>query len=376
MSLTNAELLRYSRQLILPEIGRAGQQRLKDSSVLVVGAGGLGSPAALYLAAAGIGSLGLVDADVLELSNLHRQILHGTGGLGRRKAETAAARLRDLNPDTRVEAFDTRLDSSNALELVRRFDLVVDGSDNFPTRYLVNDACVLSGRPYVYGAIFRFDGQVSVFGAPDGPCYRCLFREPPPPGLVPACDIAGVLGVLPGVIGSLQALEALKMLLGIGSPMISRLMCFNALDLEFRELALSRDPDCPVCGEHPTVRELIDYDEFCGTKSDPPPGPEISVEELSDALNGNGDLVLVDVREGPEWEICRLEGSVLVPLGQLTTRLQEFDPASDIVVVCHRGVRSLRAQKMFEEAGFSRVRSLRGGLEEWAQRIDPRMPRY
>jgi len=376
VTLSNEELLRYSRQLILPEVGKAGQQRLKDSRVLVIGAGGLGSPAALYLAAAGIGKLGLVDSDAVELSNLHRQVLHGTGGLGHHKVESAAERLRDLNPQVRVETFDVRLHSDNAFGILDGFDLVVDGSDNFPTRYLVNDACVLSGKPYVYGAIFRFDGQVSVFAAQGGPCYRCLFREPPPPGLVPACDIAGVLGVLPGVIGSLQALEAIKLLLGIGSPMVSRLLCFNALSMDFRELSLSRDPECPVCGTHPTVTELIDYEAFCGTTTDPPPGPEISVDELSQALSTNGQLVLVDVREEPEWEICRLEGSALVPLGQLAGRLEEFNRSSQIVTVCHHGVRSLRAQRMFQDAGFSHVRSLRGGIEEWARRIDPGMPRY
>jgi adenylyltransferase/sulfurtransferase len=374
--LEHDELLRYSRHLTLPEIAEVGQRRLKGARVLVVGAGGLGSPAAMYLAAAGIGTLGLVDFDRVDETNLQRQILHGTRSIGAPKLASAADRLTDLNPHVHVETFDTRLTSANAFDVLRGYDVIVDGSDNFPTRYLINDACVLSGTPYVYGAIFRFDGQASVFG-PGGPCYRCLFRDPPPPGLVPSCAEAGVLGVLPGVIGSIQALEAIKLIVGTGTTLVGRLLLFNALQLEFRELALKRDPACPVCGEAPTVRELIDYDAFCGVTSDGrEPALEVSPEEVARARRANPNLVLLDVREPWEYRIGHIDRSVLVPLGVLPQRLSELQCEGDMVTVCHHGVRSLRAAQLLRAAGFGNVRSLRGGVAAWADQIDPTMPRY
>jgi adenylyltransferase/sulfurtransferase len=375
--LSNEEILRYSRHLILPQVAGPGQHRLKQSRVLVVGAGGLGSPAALYLAAAGVGALGVVDCDVVEPTNLHRQVLHGTDAVGRRKVASAADRLRDLNPHVEVEAFDTRLTSENALEVVRSYDVVVDGSDNFPTRYLVNDACVLTGTPDVYGAIFQFDGQVAVFAAQGGPCYRCLFREPPPPDLVPSCDVAGVLGVVPGVVGSLQALEAIKLVLGIGTPLVGRLLLFDGLDLGFRELEVRRDAECPVCGDHPTVTELIDYEAFCGVGRDALPAvPEITVEELAHAREAHDGVMVVDVREPLEWKICHLEGSTLIPLGDLAQRSDELRRDADIVMVCHYGDRSARAVAVLREAGFERVRNLKGGVDEWARQVEPGMARY
>jgi adenylyltransferase/sulfurtransferase len=376
--LSHEETLRYSRHLILPEVGVAGQERLKRTRVVVVGAGGLGSPAALYLAAAGVGTLGLVDFDVVDETNLQRQVIHGTGGLGTSKVQSAAARLAELNPHVHLELFDRRLTSGNAMDILREFDLVVDGSDNFPTRYLINDACVLLGMPYVYGAIFRFSGQVSVFAASGGPCYRCLFRDPPPPGLVPSCDEAGVLGVLPGVIGSIQGLEAIKLILGQGETLVGRLLLFEALRSEFRELAVRRDPACPVCGDRPTVHQLIDYDAFCGAGVQPPPDEtlEVSVERVAREVTENPELLLVDVREPPEWEVCRIAGSVLIPLGQLGERLEELDRGREVVTVCHHGNRSLRAVELLKRRGFPKVRSMRGGLAAWADEVDPAMPRY
>ena len=376
-SLNRAELLRYSRHLILPEVGESGQRRLKAGRVLVVGAGGLGSPAAMYLAAAGVGRLGLVDFDQVDETNLHRQILHGTSAVGAPKLESARRRLHDLNPHVDLETFDTRLTSANALDILRGYDAIVDGSDNFPTRYLVNDACVLLGIPCVYGAIFRFDGQASVFGAPEGPCYRCLFRDPPPPGLVPSCEEAGVLGVLPGVIGSIQALEAIKLLTGAGTTLAGRLLLFNALKLEFRELSLRRDPDCPVCGTAPTVRELIDYEAFCGvSEGDGVKAIEVSPEDLAQERKGNPDLVVLDVREPWEYRIGHIDRSVLIPLGLLPQRLSELECGGGVVAVCHHGVRSLRAAELLRSAGFTQARSLRGGVAAWADRVDPTMARY
>ncbi len=341
--------------------------------MLLVGAGGLGSPAALYLAAAGIGSLGIVDADRVDLTNLQRQVLHGTAAVGRGKTDSARERLHDLNPHVDVIPHAVRLTSENALDLLGGYDIALDGSDNFPTRYLVNDASVLLGKPYVYGSIFRFDGQVSVFGAPDGPCYRCLFSEPPPPDLVPNCAEAGVLGVLPGLVGSLQALEAIKWILGIGESMVGRLLLVDALRMRFREIALRKDPECAVCGPNRTVTRLIDYEAYCGTGTGVAQS-EVSVDELRRGLDSPGTLV-VDVREPWEWEIARIEGSRLVPLGELPRRLAELDPHAEIVTVCHKGKRSIMAQQLLQGAGF-RARSLAGGIDAWAVEAQPGMARY
>jgi len=375
--LSHEEILRYSRHLILPDVGVEGQQKLKAARVLLVGAGGLGSPAALYLAAAGVGTLGLVDFDVVDKTNLQRQILHGTSTVGVSKLESATARINDLNPNVRVETFETRLTSENALDIIREFDIVADGTDNFPTRYLVNDACVLLDKPNVYGSIFRFEGQASVFYARRGPCYRCLYSEPPPPGLVPSCAEGGVLGVLPGIIGSIQAMETIKLILGAGQPLIGRLVLFDALKLQFRELKLEKDPDCPVCGSHPTVTELIDYQAFCGIGAEPSyDGAEITAQELRDEWRGNPDLVVIDVREPHEHEIAHIDGAVLVPLGELPDRLGELDGHQEIVTHCHHGARSLKALEILKAAGFSKVRSLRGGIDAWAVNVDPSLPRY
>jgi sulfur-carrier protein adenylyltransferase/sulfurtransferase len=377
--LSHAELIRYSRHLVLPEFGVAGQQRLKAARILIVGAGGLGSPAALYLAAAGVGTLGLVDWDVVDRSNLQRQVLHGTQMVGQTKLDSARARLADLNPHVQLETISARLTSANALDVLRGWDVVLDGSDNFPTRYLVNDACVLLGIPGVYGAVLRFEGQVSVFDARRGPCYRCLFREPPPPALVPSCAEGGVLGVLPGIIGSLQALEAIKLVTGVGTPLVGRLLLFDGLKLEFREIVLSKDPDCAVCGPHPSVTQLIDYEAFCGvgngggTTRD---GWEIGPIELRTERRRNEQLVLLDVREPFEWDIAHIEGARLIPLGQLPARLRELDGHADIVAYCHHGMRSLRAVEVLRAAGFPKVRSLAGGIDAWSQETEPNVPRY
>jgi molybdopterin/thiamine biosynthesis adenylyltransferase/rhodanese-related sulfurtransferase len=376
--LGHEEILRYSRHLILPEVGIEGQRRLRNARVLLIGAGGLGSPAALYLAAAGVGVLGLVEFDTVDLTNLQRQILHGTGSLGAPKLESAEARLRDLNPHVIVQGFPTRLTSGNALEILRDFDVIVDGSDNFPTRYLVNDACVLLGKPNVYGSIFRFEGQASVFDARRGPCYRCLYADPPPPGAVPSCAEGGVLGVLPGIIGSIQALEAVKLIVGAGDSLVGRLLLFDGLRLRFRELALRKDPDCPACGVHPTLKGLIDYEAFCGVGSpQATSGPEIDVKDLHREWRQEGrPLCVLDVREPHEWEIVHLEGARLVPLRDLPARLGEIDPQADIVTYCHHGVRSHQALELLRGAGFGKVRSLAGGIDAWACEVDPGMPRY
>jgi sulfur-carrier protein adenylyltransferase/sulfurtransferase len=377
--LSPAETLRYSRHLILPDIGLAGQERLKAARVLLIGAGGLGSPAALYLAAAGVGTIGLVDWDVVDVTNLQRQILHGTSDVGRPKLDSARARLRDLNPHVQVETFAVRLASDNALDIVGRFDVVVDGSDNFPTRYLVNDACVLLGKPNVYGSIFRFDGQASVFDARVGPCYRCLFADPPPPDLVPSCAEGGVLGVLPGIIGSIQALETIKLIVGVGETLVGRLLLFDARKLQFRELTLTRDPECPVCGTHPTVTALIDYEAFCGVgdgEGGTGDGLEIAAAELKREWRANPDLVVLDVREPHEYEIARIAGARLIPLSELPGRLRELDGRAEIVTHCHRGVRSLQALALLKGAGFSNVRSLQGGIDAWSVAVDPEVPRY
>jgi sulfur-carrier protein adenylyltransferase/sulfurtransferase len=376
--LSHAEVLRYSRHLLLPEVGMAGQRRLKSARVLTIGAGGLGSPLSLYLAAAGVGTIGIVDFDVVDLTNLQRQIVHGTSTLGRPKLESAAARLQDVNPNVTVERHETRLTAANALEIIQEYDIIVDGSDNFPTRYLVNDACVLLGKPNVYGSIFRFEGQASVFYAAEGPCYRCLYSEPPPPGLVPSCAEGGVLGVLPGIIGSIQALETIKWIIGAGDSLVGRLLLFDALKLRFRELQLRKDPACPICGANPTIRELIDYEAFCGIGAEPAyEGPEISAEDLRrEMLEKGSSLVLIDVREPHEWDIAHIEGARLIPLGQLPERLGELDGHAEIVTQCHHGARSMKALALLKGAGFNRVRSLAGGIDAWADRVEVGMPRY
>ena len=379
LPLSHEELIRYSRHLVLPAIGLEGQELLKAARVLIVGAGGLGSPAALYLAAAGVGTLGLVDWDVVDRSNLQRQILHGTGMVGRPKLDSARARIADLNPHVRLETIPARLTSANALDILGGWDVVLDGSDNFPTRYLVNDACVLSGRPNVYGAVLRFEGQVSVFDARQGPCYRCLYREPPPPELVPSCAEGGVLGVLPGIIGSLQALEAIKLVTGVGVSLVGRLLLFDGLKLQFREIALTKDPDCAVCGPHPTVTRLIDYEAFCGTGDEgrgTGDGWAIGPAELRAEHRRNPNLVLLDVREPFEWDIAHINGARLIPLGQLPARLQELNGHDDIVAYCHIGARSARAAEILRAAGFSKVRSLEGGIDAWSREVEPNLPRY
>jgi molybdopterin/thiamine biosynthesis adenylyltransferase/rhodanese-related sulfurtransferase/molybdopterin converting factor small subunit len=376
--LSHAEVLRYSRHLLLPEVGVEGQRKLKAARVLTIGAGGLGSPLSLYLAAAGVGTIGIVDFDVVDLTNLQRQIVHGTSTLGHSKLESAKARLTDLNPNVSVETHEGRLTSENALDLIREYDIVVDGTDNFPTRYLVNDACVLLGKPNVYGSIFRFEGQASLFYAKEGPCYRCLYSEPPPPGLVPSCAEGGVLGVLPGIIGSIQALETIKWIIDAGDTLIGRLVLFDALKLRFRELKLRKDPNCPICGDHPTIHELIDYQAFCGIGAEPDySGLEIAVEEFAQEREAKGDdLVLIDVREPHEWEISHIDGARLIPLSQLPDRLGELDGHSEIVTHCHHGARSMKALEILRGAGFGKVRSLAGGIDAWAERIEPGMARY
>ena len=379
-SLSAAELLRYGRHLVLPEVGLEGQQRLKASSVLIVGAGGLGSPLALYLAAAGVGRIGLVDFDVVDASNLQRQVLYGTSDVGRPKLEAARERIADLNPGVSVELHAAALDRTNAFDILGRYDVIADGTDNFPTRYLVNDACVLLGKPNVYGSIFRFEGQVSVFDASSGPCYRCLYPEPPPPGLVPTCAEGGVLGVLPGVIGVMQGVEVIKLLLGIGEPLIGRLLVYDALGARVRELKLRRDPACALCGERRSIFALVDYDSFCGLKPHEQAvamaqQAELTVRELQPKLAG-GEVLLVDVREPHEARIAVIEGAKLIPLGSLSERAGELDREAEIVLYCHHGVRSLRALEMLRGAGFTRLRSLRGGIDAWSRDIDPRVPRY
>ena len=377
--LSKEEIERYSRHLIIPEFGMQGQRRLRKSSVLCIGTGGLGSPLTLYLAAAGIGRLGLVDFDVVDATNLQRQILHGTGDIGRSKLDSARDSIRDINPHVQVDTYNTRISAENAMDLIAPYDLVVDGTDNFPTRYLVNDACVLLDKPNVYGSIFRFDGQASLFHAKHGPCYRCLYPEPPPPGLVPSCAEGGVLGILPGIIGVIQATEAIKWLTGIGDPLIGRLLTFNALSMTFREFKLRKDPDCPLCGDQPTITELVDYDEFCGIGGGTEllsAIEEVSPRELKAEIQAGRSHLLLDVREPHEFEICRLADGMLIPLGQLEARLGELDRAADIVVYCRSGARSAQAVKMLEAAGFDRVRNLVGGTLAWADQVDPHMPKY
>ncbi len=378
--LTAEELQRYARHLTLPNVGIEGQRRLKAARVLLVGLGGLGSPAALYLAAAGVGTLGLVDSDTVEFSNLQRQVLHSTKDVGRPKVQSARDRIVAANPGVDVTTHDARLTSSNALSILADYDVVVDGSDNFPTRYLVNDACALLGKPDVYGSIHRFEGQVSVFWAARGPCYRCLYRDPPPPELVPSCEEGGVLGVLPGIVGTLQAAEAIKLILGVGEPLVGRLLVLDVLAMRFRELALTKDASCPLCGERPTVRSLIDYDAFCGAAAPQSPREpmtmELSATALKEELARGTRIVLLDVREPWECELCLIEGSVPVPMGELPERLEELDKSATIVTICHKGSRSLQAARFLKASGFADARSLRGGVESWAVNVDPGMTRY
>jgi molybdopterin/thiamine biosynthesis adenylyltransferase/rhodanese-related sulfurtransferase/molybdopterin converting factor small subunit len=386
-ALNAEEFKRYSRHLILPEIGLDGQKKLKAASVLCIGAGGLGSPVAMYLAAAGIGRIGIVDFDVVDFSNLQRQIIHGTPDVGRSKLLSAKESIQALNPHVQVDTYETALSSQNAIELFEPYDVIIDGTDNFPTRYLVNDACVLTGKPNAYGSIFRFEGQASVFATKDGPCYRCLYPEPPPPGLVPSCAEGGVLGVLPGIIGVIQATEALKLIVGVGEPLIGRFLIYDALKMRFRELKLRKDPDCPVCGTHPTVKQLIDYEQFCGVRPEPASAPaavsaggaaewEITPVELKKRLDAGDEVVIVDVREPNEYQINRIPGSVLIPLGELPRRYQELDPDREIVLHCKMGGRSAKAQDFLRTVGFNRTKNLRGGVLSWIDQVDPSQPKY
>ena len=378
-ALNNEEILRYSRHLIMPEVGMAGQQKLKAARVLCIGAGGLGSPLALYLAAAGVGTLGLVDFDVVDFTNLQRQIIHTVNDVGRPKLDSAEEKLGAINPLVNVYKFETRLNSANALDIFRNFDIIADGTDNFPTRYLVNDACVLSGKPNVYASIFRFEGQASVFATEQGPCYRCLYPEPPPPGLVPSCAEGGVLGILPGLLGVIQATEVIKLILGSGEPLIGRLLLVDALGMRFRELRLRKNPDCPVCGTNPTVRELIDYNQFCGIRGEEAPAtssvPEIRPEELKARLDAGNDIFILDVREPHEYQICDI-GGYLIPLGDLPARMNELDSSREIVAHCRSGVRSAKAVALLRQSGFSKVKNLAGGILAWSDKVDPSLPKY
>jgi len=378
-ALSNDEILRYSRHLIMPEVGMEGQLKLRAAKVLCIGAGGLGSPLAMYLAAAGVGTIGIVDFDVVDFTNLQRQIIHSTADVGRKKLDSAAETIEGINPFVKVRKFETRLSSENALELFRDFDVIVDGTDNFPTRYLVNDACVLTGKPNVYGSIFRFEGQASVFATKEGPCYRCLYPEPPPPGLVPSCAEGGVLGILPGLVGVIQATEAIKLVLGAGEPLIGRLLLVDALGMSFRQLKLKKNPDCPVCGKNPTITKLIDYQEFCGIrgeeKSVTSAVPEMQPAELKQRLDHGDDLFVLDVREPHEYQICNLGGH-LIPLGDLPTRVHELDSSREIVAHCKMGGRSAKAVDFLRQAGFKKVWNLAGGINAWAEKVDPKVPKY
>jgi adenylyltransferase/sulfurtransferase len=381
-ALSNEEVLRYSRHLILPDVGLDGQRKLKAGRILLIGAGGLGSPLALYLAAAGVGTLGLVDFDVVDVSNLQRQVLHGTKDVGRPKLDSARDRIHDVNPHVHVEAYETRLTSENALDIIRDYDVVIDGTDNFATRYLTNDACVLLGKPNVYGSIFRFEGQASVFAVEEGPCYRCLFPEPPPPGMVPSCAEGGVLGVLPGLVGTIQATEGIKLLLGVGEPLVGRLLLIDALTMRFRTVRLRKDPDCPACGTH-EITDLIDYDQFCGVGRGDETSvtssnelPEITPAELALRLRRGDDIDLIDVREPHELQIAAIPNVRLIPLGTLGDALPTLDPSRETVVLCRTGARSGRAVQQLRAAGFKRVYNLAGGIHRWSDEVDPTLPKY
>ena len=385
VTLSNEEIKRYSRHLIMPEVGLSGQKKLKAASVLCVGTGGLGSPLAMYLAAAGVGKLGIVDFDVVDYSNLQRQVLHHTPDVGRPKIESAVTKLRAINPNIEVVPHETLFTAENALDIAREYDIIADGTDNFPTRYLTNDVCVLLGIPNVHASIFRFEGQASVFYATEGPCYRCLYPDPPPPGEVPSCAEGGVLGILPGLLGTIQATEVIKLILGIGEPLIGRLLLFDALSMSTRTVRLRKNPNCPICGEHPTIHELIDYEEFCGVPigGEAPEADQtdmrwqISPREVEAKLqSGDANFVLVDVRDPHEWEIGHIDGAQLIPLGDLPARMHELDSRNDIVLQCRSGVRSMKALNMLRDAGFSRLKNMTGGILAWADEVDPEMPKY
>lgn len=374
--LTKAEVERYSRQLVLPEMGPSGQKKLKGSSAVVIGAGGLGIPASVYLAAAGVGRIGLVDGDVVEKSNLHRQVIYSEADVGKPKVDAALEKLKEVNPHVSIVPHRLRLDSTNALKLLQKYDVVLDCTDNFPARYLVNDACVMLHKPDVYASVFRFDGQVSVFHADEGPCYRCLFPEPPPPDTVQDCAEAGVLGVLPGIMGSMQAAQAINLIIGHGQPLVGRLLLLNAADMSFNELRVGKNRQCPVCGVHPTLTKLIDYEEFCGTNRSVPKVAEVDATTLKKLIDSGSRVKLLDVREPYEYELCHIPGSRLIPLEELEKRVGELDPEDEIVVYCHVGVRSARAVELLSSRGFRRARNLMGGIRAWADSVDPQMPLY
>lgn len=378
--LNKDEILRYSRHLIMPEVGMDGQLKLKQAKVLCIGAGGLGSPLALYLAAAGVGKLGIVDFDIVDYTNLQRQVIHDTNDVGRPKLQSARDTIQDINPFVEVVGYETRLSSENALDIFKDYDIIVDGTDNFPTRYLVNDACVLLGKPNVYGSIFRFEGQASVFYAKEGPCYRCLYPEPPPPGLVPSCAEGGVLGVLPGIIGSIQALQAVKLILGSGQPLIGRLLLFDALSMKFRELKLRKNPECAVCGPNPTVTKLVDYEQFCGIRGEEhvpsTKVPEIAAADVKRMMDDDKPFILIDVREPHEFQICSIPGAKLIPLGQVPQRMNELNSADEIVVHCRQGMRSAQAVSLLMKAGFRKIHNLKGGIIAWSDQVDPDVPKY
>ncbi len=378
-ALNQEEILRYSRHLIMPEVGMEGQLKLKNAKVLLIGAGGLGAPLGLYLAAAGIGRIGIVDFDVVDHTNLHRQVIHGTADVGRKKLDSAMDRMRDINPNVELVPYEAALTSENALDILRDYDVVVDGTDNFPTRYLVNDACVLLGKPNVYGSIFRFEGQATVFGFPGGPCYRCSYPEPPPPGLVPSCAEGGVLGILPGMIGVMQATETVKLILGIGEPLVGRLLRYDALEMRFREYKVRRNPECPVCGDHPTQTGLIDYQQFCGVPAHDNPvevAGDITPKEVKEKFDRGDNFLLLDVREPHEFQIGRIAGSTLIPIGELPKRVSELASAEEIVAHCKSGVRSAKAVDFLKQSGFKKVRNMKGGILAWSEQVDPRVPKY
>jgi adenylyltransferase/sulfurtransferase len=381
VELSHEEIQRYSRHLIMPEVGLSGQKKLKAASVLLIGTGGLGSPLAIYLAAAGIGKIGLVDYDVVDRTNLHRQVIHGSSSVGQLKVESARARMLDINPDIEVATYNEPFTSDNALQIAKDYDVIVDGTDNFPTRYLVNDVCVLLGKPNVYGSIFRFEGQASVFYAKEGPCYRCLFPEPPPPGLVPSCAEGGVLGILPGTIGTIQATEVIKLILGIGTPLIGKLMLYDALGMSFEEVKLRKNPNCAICGPRPTVTKLIDYEQFCGVpghdhEEDKTTSWDITPQQLAERMQRGEHIKIIDVREPHEWDISHIAGAQLIPLGTLAAHMNELDSAEEIVLQCKTGGRSMKALELLRTAGFRKLRNLKGGINAWAREVDTSLPTY